>query len=150
MRYVRYAFLGTLGIILISVSLANRGLVDLQLMPEAIARIVGFNPTITLPLFVLVLGGIAAGLVIGFFWEWLREYKLRRDAGQKAREVRTLEREVTRLKGERDQVIECRPNRGRLRLSGTVWSKPAGRRLFLAIGLVAGFASATNRHEGRA
>ena len=103
MRYVRYAFLGTLGIILISISLANRGLVDLQLMPEAIARIVGFNPSITLPLFVVVLGGIAAGLVIGFFWEWLREYKLRRDAGQKAREVRNLEREVTRLKGERDQ-----------------------------------------------
>jgi len=103
MRYIRYAFLGTLGIILISVSLANRGLVDLKLMPDALAKIIGFNFDISLPLFVVVLGGIAAGLVIGFFWEWLREHKFRRNAGQKAREVRTLEREVTRLKGEKHQ-----------------------------------------------
>ena len=103
MRYLRYAFLGTLGIILISVSLANRGLVTLKLMPSAIADVVGFSPAITLPLFVVGLVGIAAGLVIGFFWEWLREHKHRRDAGQKAREVRTLEREVTRLKGEKHQ-----------------------------------------------
>jgi len=103
MRYVRYAFLGTLGIILISVSLANRGFVTLQLVPDVLADLFGFNPSISLPLFVVVLGGIAAGLVIGFFWEWLREYKIRRDAGQKAREVRSLEREVTRLKGEKHQ-----------------------------------------------
>jgi len=98
MRYIRYAFLATLGIILISVSLANRGFVTLKLMPDDIAGLVGFNPTVSLPLFVVVLGGIAAGLVIGFFWEWLREHKHRRDANVKHREVRKLEREVTRLK----------------------------------------------------
>jgi uncharacterized integral membrane protein len=103
MRYVRYAFLGTLGVILISVSLANRGMVTLNLMPQALAELFGFNLGISLPLFIVVLGGIAAGLIIGFFWEWLREYKHRRDAGQKAREVRSLEREVTRLKGEKHQ-----------------------------------------------
>ena len=103
MRYIRYAFLGTLGIILISVSLANRGLVELKLMPDALAELIGFNTGITLPLFVVVLGGIAVGLVVGFFWEWLREHKHRRDAGQKTREVRNLEREVTRLKGEKHQ-----------------------------------------------
>lgn len=103
MRYIRYAFLGALGIVLISVSLANRGLVTLKLMPQTIADLAGFNPAITLPLFVVVLGGIAAGLIIGFFWEWLREYKQRREAGQKAREVHVLEREVTRLKGEKHQ-----------------------------------------------
>jgi uncharacterized integral membrane protein len=103
MRYVRYAFFGTLGIILISVSLANRGAVTLKLMPDVFADLVGFNGGVTLPLFVVVLGGIAAGLVIGFFWEWLREHKHRRDAGQKAREVRSLEREVTRLKDEKHQ-----------------------------------------------
>jgi len=109
MRYIRYAFLGTLGIILISLSLANRGMVDLKLMPDELAELIGFNLGITLPLFVVVLGGIAAGLVIGFFWEWLREHKHRREAGQKTREVRNLEREVTRLKGEKhkgkDEVL---------------------------------------------
>lgn len=103
MRYIRYVFLGALGIILISVSLANRGLVSLKLMPDVLAEVLGVNLAITLPLFVVVLGGIASGLVIGFFWEWLREYKLRRAAGQKVREVRTLEREVKRLKGEKHQ-----------------------------------------------
>ena len=103
MRYIRYAFLGSLGIILISVSLANRAMVDLKLMPDALAEIVGFNFDVSLPLFVVVLGGITAGLVIGFFWEWLREHKIRREAGRKAREVHTLKREVTRLKGEKHQ-----------------------------------------------
>ena len=109
MRYIRYAFLAGLGIVLISVSLANRGMVELKLIPAALADLTGGNPAITLPLFVVILGGIAAGLVIGFFWEWLREYKHRRDASVKAREVRRLEREVTRLKGEKhkgkDEVL---------------------------------------------
>jgi len=103
MRYIRYVFLGALGIVLISVSLANRGMVDLKLMPDVLAELVGFNLGISLPLFVVVLGGIAAGLVIGFVWEWLREYKHRREVGQKTREVHNLEREVTRLKGEKHQ-----------------------------------------------
>lgn len=103
MRYIRYAFLATLGIILISVSLANRGFVTLKLMPDDIAGLLGFNFTLSLPLFVVVLGGIAAGLVIGFFWEWMREYKHRRDASVKHREVRKLEREVTRLKDKKNE-----------------------------------------------
>ncbi len=103
MRYFRYAFLGALGIVLISVSLANRGMVELKLIPDALADLIGFNSGVSLPLFVVVLGGIAVGLVVGFVWEWLREHKIRRDAGQKAREVRTLEREVTRLKGVKHQ-----------------------------------------------
>ena len=109
MRYIRYAFLGVLGIVLISVSLANRGAVTLSLLPEDIAQLLGWNFSIALPLFVVVLGGIAAGLVIGFIWEWMREYKHRRDAGQKHREVRKLEREVTRLKRDKtkdqDEVL---------------------------------------------
>ena len=109
MRYIRYAFLATLGVLLISVSLANRGFVTLKLMPDAVAVLVGFNMTVSLPLFVVVLGGIVAGLVIGFFWEWMREYKHRREAEIKAREVRKLERQVGKLKTEKhkgkDEVL---------------------------------------------
>lgn len=103
MRYVRYAFLGALGIILVSVSLANRGVVTLKLFPSELADLFGFDPAISLPLFLVVLGGIAAGLVIGFVWEWMREYKHRREAGESARNVRRLEREVSRLKDERNR-----------------------------------------------
>ncbi len=78
-------------------------MVKLQLMPDVLAEMAGFNPSVTLPLFVVVLGGIAAGLIIGFFWEWLREHKHRREAGQKSREVHVLKREVSRLRDEKHQ-----------------------------------------------
>ena len=109
MRYLRYAFLGVLGIVLISVSLANRGSVTLTLMPEDLAALLGFNLSLSLPLFLVVLGGIAAGLVIGFVWEWMREFRIRREAEAKRRELRRLEREVTQLKRKenrgRDDVL---------------------------------------------
>ena len=103
MRYIRYAFLGTLGIILISVSLANRAMVELKLMPDAVAELLGFNFGISLPLFVVVLGGIIVGLIIGFIWEWFREHKHRREAGTQAREVRKLSREVNKLKKQKHE-----------------------------------------------
>ncbi len=103
MRYLRYAFLGTLGIILISVSLANVQSVELKLMPDALAALLGFNLTTTLPLFLVVLGGVVAGLVIGFLWEWLREHKHRKDATVKKGEVRKLEREVKKLKKKQNE-----------------------------------------------
>ena len=103
MRYIRYAFLGTLGIILISVSLANRGMVTLKLLPSALAELFGYDPGINLPLFVVVLGGIAVGLIVGFIWEWMREFKQRRQASQSTAQVRKLEREVTKLKDQKHQ-----------------------------------------------
>jgi uncharacterized integral membrane protein len=103
MRYIRYALLGALGILLISVSLANRSMVELKLMPDAVAELFGFNTGISLPLFVVVLGGVGAGLVIGFIWEWIREHKHRRDAGSQKREVRKLAREVDKLKEQKNQ-----------------------------------------------
>ena len=103
MRYIRYAFLAALAVVLICVALANRGLVTLQLLPADVSALLGFQETISLPLFLVIFGGIAAGLLIGFIWEWLREHKHRRVASVKAREVDKLEREVVRLKGERNQ-----------------------------------------------
>ncbi len=98
MRYLRYAFLAVLGIVLISVSLANLEPVELKLAPDALAELLAFNFAISLPLFVVVLGSVVVGLIIGFMWEWLREHKHRRDASAKTGEVRKLEREVKKLK----------------------------------------------------
>lgn len=103
MRYFRYAFLGALGIVLISVSLANVQSVELKLMPDALAELLGFNVSTSLPLFLVVLGGVVAGLIIGFMWEWLREHKHRRDATVKKGEVRKLEREVKKLKKKQNE-----------------------------------------------
>ena len=103
MRYIRYGFLGILGIVLVSVSLANRQIVELKLMPDVFAELLGFNLSTSLPLFIVVLGGVVAGLVIGFLWEWLREHKHRRDATVKTGEVRKLEREVKKLKKKQNE-----------------------------------------------
>ncbi|MEY8842192.1 LapA family protein, partial [Cribrihabitans sp. XS_ASV171] len=70
----------------------------LKLMPDDLAQLLGFNLSIALPLFLVVLGGIAVGLIVGFIWEWMREYKHRKRADTRQREVRKLEREVKTLK----------------------------------------------------
>ncbi|EAQ04458.1 hypothetical protein OB2597_09949 [Pseudooceanicola batsensis HTCC2597] len=103
MKYIRYLFLACLGLTLIAVALANRNIVELQLLPEGLARIVGLNPSTSLPLFVIIFFGVVAGLLIGFVWEWLREHKHRAEVNRKAKEVGKLEREVRKLKGEKHQ-----------------------------------------------
>lgn len=103
MRYIRYAILGALGIVLVSVCLANRTIVELKLLPVAVAELVGVNPSISLPLFVVVLGGLGAGLVVGFIWEWLREHKHRRAVSTQNREVKKLSREVQKLKQQKNE-----------------------------------------------
>ncbi len=103
MRYIRYAFWGILAIVLITVALANRGPVTLTLLPEALADMSAFQASVELPLFLVIFGGIVAGLFIGFVAEWLREAKFRTDASRKAGELRKMERELRRVKGQRDE-----------------------------------------------
>ena len=109
MRYIRYAFLIVLAVALITVALANRGTVTLRLMPEDVAGFVPLPNTLDLPLFVIIFGGIVAGLLIGFVWEWFREHKGRAEGARARRDVKTLEREVTRLKGDvpddKDEIL---------------------------------------------
>lgn len=103
MRYIRYLILAVIGVALIAVALANRELVSLTLLPEGLARIVGMNQSISLPLFVVIFLGVAAGVLIGFIWEWLREHKHRAEVSRKSKEVGKLEREVKKLKGEKNK-----------------------------------------------
>jgi len=103
MRYIRYAVLGTLGLLLVSVCIANRSVVALKLLPDAVSEFAGMNPSISLPLFVVVLGGLGVGLAIGFTWEWLREHKHRRAVSTQNREVKKLSREVKKLKQQKHE-----------------------------------------------
>jgi len=110
MRYIRYAFLAILAIVLISVAMANRGFVTLNLLPAALADLTGFGWSISLPLYVVIFAGIAAGVLIGFVWEWLREYKYRAAGSQVKRELKKTEREMRRIKGRdgkpQDEVLD--------------------------------------------
>ena len=49
---------------------------------------------IPLPLYAVMFGGIIAGILIGFVWEWVREHKHRAVASSRTKEVARLEREL--------------------------------------------------------
>ncbi len=109
MRYIRYFCIAIFAVALIAVALANREIVELKVLPGEVAHWFAVNPQIELPLFLVILGSIVAGLLVGFVWEWIREYGERAEAARQAREMRRLEREVARLKGEKhkgkDEVL---------------------------------------------
>lgn len=104
MRYIRYGFLGAMGVVLIAVALANRGLVTLALLPKALADAVDLHVSIELPLFAVIFGAIVVGLLIGFVWEWLREHRMRADKSKAERELHHSKREVRRLKGKESET----------------------------------------------
>ena len=103
MRYVRYLCIAIFTLAIISVALANRAIVSLQLLPAEISGWFAVNPSMQMPLFLVILGSVVAGLLVGFVWEWIREHGQRADAAKQAREMRRLEREVARLKGEKHE-----------------------------------------------
>ena len=97
-RYLRLSLLALLGLSLLTVALANRAVVAVRLLPEDLAALTGLTWTMDLPLFLIIFGGIIAGVLIGFVWEWFREHGHRATASQKSREVARLERELAVLK----------------------------------------------------
>ncbi len=117
-RYLRYILVFLLGVCLLTVALANRATVTLRALPDDLSALVGFGGQIEVPMFLVIFGGIAAGLLIGFVWEWLREYKHRAAVSTKSREVSKLERELAVLRdtkgAPRDEVLAIleRPKAG--------------------------------------
>ena len=97
-RYLRLILLGLLALLLLTVAVANRAPVGVRLLPGDLAALTGLTWAMQLPLFLVIFGGIVAGVLIGFVWEWFREHGHRATAAQKAREVVRLERELAVLK----------------------------------------------------
>jgi lipopolysaccharide assembly protein A len=109
-RYIRLIFLALLGLTLLTIAVANRAPVAVRLLPDDLAALTGLTWTVELPLFMVIFGGIIAGVLIGFVWEWFREHGHRAAASQKSREVARLERELAVLKDSasvppRDEVL---------------------------------------------
>ncbi|SEW00414.1 Protein of unknown function [Aliiroseovarius sediminilitoris] len=98
MRYIRYAFLATLAVVLITVALANRATVTLNLLPQELSGFLGYSWSMTLPLFVVIFAGVIAGVLIGFVWEWFREHKIRAEGARTRKERDQLAREVKTLR----------------------------------------------------
>lgn len=110
LRYLRLLFIGLLGLLLLTLALANRGPVTLRLLPEDMGGMLGLGTGWTMPLFVIILGSVGLGILVGFVWEWLRELRLRQAAKQQTKTVARLERELAVLKDShsvppQDQVL---------------------------------------------
>jgi lipopolysaccharide assembly protein A len=97
-RALRYLFLAILTVVLLVIASANRTLVTLHLLPADFAALFQIDWQIEVPVFLVLFLGVVLGLLVGFVWEWLREYKHRRTASTKTREVGRLERELAALK----------------------------------------------------
>jgi uncharacterized integral membrane protein len=102
-RAIKYLFLALVAIALMILALANRGPVTLTLLPQELALWSGVEIAVELPLFLVILGGVVTGVLVGFVWEWLREHRHRSAARHNRREAQKLEQEVRTLKGRRDE-----------------------------------------------
>lgn len=96
MRRISWILTLPLTVVVIFFSVANRGLVELDLWPLA----EGFS----VPVFVLLLGGLFVGFLAGGLVMWLSGAKGRRRARNWRYKSGDLEREVARLKREVDRA----------------------------------------------
>lgn len=104
LRYLKMAFLVLVGLVLLTLALANRQMVSLQLLPNDMAAFLGFNYGLEMPLFLVILGGVVTGLVVGFVWEWLREHRHRAEAARARREAEKLGTELGKARAARTKV----------------------------------------------
>jgi putative membrane protein len=96
MRTIKLILLVLILIGIVILAIANREIVELNLLPEGMAGILPVS--IPVPLFVVSLVSIVVGMVLGYLLEYLREHKHRKLARQKAREADKLNHEVDRLR----------------------------------------------------
>ncbi len=97
MAYLRYGFAALVAALLITFALANRMMVEVKLLPDTVASLLGIDYRYSLPLFLLVAVAMGAGLLLGFIWEWLREKGLRAEASRLRREQDALRSELERV-----------------------------------------------------
>ena len=102
MRTIKMVFLALIAAGLILLGVANMASVDLYLVPVALfgANIGDTYSIKDIPLAVVILAAVMLGIVVGLIIEWLREYKHRRTADQKRREIVALRQEVQRLRSQ--------------------------------------------------
>lgn len=96
LKAIKWILLAVVAVGLIIIGLANMTPVDLHLLPPEIG---GLEYTLhQVPLFGVILAAIFLGLLLGYLFEWAREYRYRRTARVKKREADELAAENRALK----------------------------------------------------
>jgi len=98
MHYIRYAFLAIVAVAFVTLALANRTMTTVAMLPGALADLAGMNPTLTLPLFMIIGGSVVLGLLLGFIWEWFRERSYRAEAVRARAECASLRQELGQVR----------------------------------------------------
>lgn len=98
-RFFKILFLALVAAALVLLFFANNEPVTLRLLPEGMARAFGLTNEYAVSLFVVVVGALLIGIVVGFFLEWLREHQYRAEAKTQRREATRLRQEVATGKG---------------------------------------------------
>lgn len=98
MRFFKWLFLGVFTLCLVTLALANAEVVTLRLLPDEFAAMAGIPNAIRLPLYLILMGAIALGLILGYLGEWIREHKQRSEGKRAKRDANALEREVKRMR----------------------------------------------------
>ena len=102
-RYIRVIFLTCLSIIILTLAVANRELVDIRILPSELEGFLGDGMIFSIPIFVLFLCGVIFGLFVGVVWEWIREMKNRSASSRKSKELAKVENELNQLKRDSGQ-----------------------------------------------
>jgi|TARA_B100001059_G_scaffold88846_1_gene87357 uncharacterized integral membrane protein len=108
MRLLRTLFLSFLAIILLMLSLANSQKVTIYFLPESLSSFFETTFVLNIPLFLVFFSGIFIGLVVGFVWEWLREYKFRVEANNYQKRLSIAETELSNMharENKKDDVL---------------------------------------------
>ena len=107
LRILKTLFWLLIAAVLVTLGLANREMVELKLLPPVIEERVGVLPDLEMPLFLVILGSVALGLLIGFVWEWIREIPERAEARRLAAELGRLrsQSEAARREAARTDVL---------------------------------------------
>ena len=88
MFVVRAGIAFLLGLVLLVLALANRDPTVLRLVPESFPFVPALQGSIVVPVFVVMFGGAAVGILIGFTWEWFREFGRRVDKSRSQRKLK--------------------------------------------------------------
>ncbi|ABL71854.1 LapA family protein [Paracoccus denitrificans] len=109
MRAIRVFFFVILAVVLMLLAAANRQLVTVSLVPEALAPFAGGQWSLTMPAFVALFLAMVFGVLLGLVWEWIRESHLRAESSRRAHDLAQLQREVGDLRrthaAPRDDVL---------------------------------------------
>ncbi len=98
-RFFKILFLALVATCLVLLFFANNEPVTLNLLPDGMATAIGLRNEYTTSLFVVVVAALLIGIVVGFFWEWLREHRFRAEAKTQRKEATRLRQEVAAVKG---------------------------------------------------